>query len=307
MKKLLALLLALSMLFVFASCDKKEDTSSTQSQDTSYTVTDSRGKNITFDAPPEKIISLMPSNTEIIYELGDGDKLIAVSEYCNYPEDTKNKTKLSTGEGTSLETLIAMEPDVIIAGSMQQTAELFEQLEESGIKIVITEANSIEETYKVINMVGKVLNKSKEAQELVDSMKKEFDEIKEQFKDKPSKKIYIEVSPLQYGLWTCGAGTFQHEIITLIGAENIFADVTSWSEVSEEQVIARNPDIIITTTMPMSEDDDPAAEIMSRKNWSNIEAVKNKKVFYYSDYDAIQRPGPRLAKAAKDLANLIYN
>lgn len=304
MKKLLGLLLALSMLFVFASCDKKEDTSS-EASGTSYTVTDSRGKEITFDKAPEKIISLMPSDTEIIYELGDGDKLIAVSEYCNYPEDTKNKTKLSAGENTSLEALIAMGPDVIIAGSMQQTAELFEQLEQSGIKVVITEANSIEEAYKVINMVGKVLNKSREAEELVDNMKKEFNDIKEQVKGKPSKKVYIEASPLQYGLWTCGTGTFQHEIITLIGAENIFADVTSWSEVSEEQVIARNPDVIITTTMPMSEDDDPAAEIKGRANWANIEAVKNNKVFK-ADSDAIQRPGPRLVTAAKELANLIY-
>ncbi len=303
MKKLLSLLLVFSMLFVLASCGQKGGPES--SNGTAYTVTDSRGKEITFEKAPEKIISLMPSDTEIIYELGAGDKLIAVSEYCNYPEDTKNKTKLSTGESTSLEALMAMNPDVIIAGSMQQTNELFKQLEDSGIKVVITEANSIEETYTVINMIGKVLNLEKKAQDLVDSMKEEFAKIKDEVKDKPAKKVYIEVSPLQFGLWTCGTGTFQQEILTLIGAKNIFDDVAGWKEVSEEQVISRNPDVIITTTMPMSETDDPVAEIMSRKNWENIEAIKNNKV-YRADSDAIQRPGPRLVTAAKELVELIY-
>jgi iron complex transport system substrate-binding protein len=304
MKKLIALFLAIGFIFVGTSCNKTANSNS-NSTSNQYKVIDSRGKEITFEKAPQKIISLLPSDTEIIYALGDGDKLIAVDTYSNYPEEAKKKQQLDSGSKTNIEAIIGLKPDVVILGQMAQTVDQFKQLEDAGIKVVVTEAGSIAETYKVIEMMGKTLNKEAKATEIINDMKSDFDKIKAEVKNKAPKKVYIEISPLQHKLWSCGKGTFQDELLTMIGATNIFSDISSWKEVSEEQVLSRNPDIIITTVGPMYGVSDPVSEIKSRANWNKIDAVKNGKVFV-TDSDAILRPGPRLATAAKDLVKIIY-
>jgi len=304
MKKLIALFLAIGFIFVGTSCNKIANSNS-NSTSNQYKVIDNRGKEITFEKAPQKIISLLPSDTEIIYALGDGDKLIAVDTYSNYPEEAKKKQQLDSGSKTNIEAIIGLKPDVVILGQMAQTVDQFKQLEDAGIKVVVTEAGSIAETYKVIEMMGKTLNKEAKATEIINGMKSDFDKIKAEVKNKAPKKVYIEISPLQHKLWSCGKGTFQDELLTMIGATNIFSDISSWKEVSEEQVLSRNPDIIITTVGPMYGVSDPVSEIKSRANWNKIDAVKNGKVFV-TDSDAIQRPGPRLATAAKDLVKIIY-
>ena len=304
MKKLIALFLAIGFIFVGTSCNKIANSNS-NSISNQYKVIDNRGKEITFEKAPQKIISLLPSDTEIIYALGDGDKLIAVDTYSNYPEEAKKKQQLDSGSKTNIEAIIGLKPDVVILGQMAQTVDQFKQLEDAGIKVVVTEAGSIAETYKVIEMMGKTLNKEAKATEIINGMKSDFDKIKAEVKNKAPKKVYIEISPLQHKLWSCGKGTFQDELLTMIGATNIFSDISSWKEVSEEQVLSRNPDIIITTVGPMYGVSDPVSEIKSRANWNKIDAVKNGKVFV-TDSDAIQRPGPRLATAAKDLVKIIY-
>jgi iron complex transport system substrate-binding protein len=313
MKKILASFLVIGFLLMGTSCNRaanpiaasSTNSKTTVSADASYKVTDSLGKEVTFSKAPNKIISLLPSDTEIIYALGEGDKLIAVDTYSNYPEEAKKKQQLDSGDKTNIEAIIGLKPDLVILGEMAQTESQFKQLEDAGIKVVVTEAGDIAQTYKVIEMMGKTLNKSAKAAEIINGMKNDFEQIKAKVKNNPPKKVYIEISPLKYKLWSCGKGTFQDELLTLIGATNIFSDISSWKEVSEEQVLSRNPQIIITTVGPMYGIADPVSEIKGRANWNEIDAVKNGKVFV-TDSDAIQRPGPRLATAAKDLVKIIY-
>jgi iron complex transport system substrate-binding protein len=306
MKKVLALFLAIGFVFMATSCNKTTTTSSnTVSTNKSYKVIDSRGKEITFEKAPEKIISLLPSDTEIIYALGVGDKLIAVDTYSNYPEDAKKKQQLDSGSKMNIEAIIGLKPDLVILGQMAQNVDQFKQLEDAGIKVIVTQAGNIADTYKIIEMIGKTLNRGAKAIEIINGMEKDFATINGQVKNNPPKKVYIEISPLQYKLWSCGKGTFQDELLTLVGATNIFSDISNWKEVSEEQVISRNPEIIITTVGPMYGIADPIDEIKGRANWKKIDAVKNGKIFV-TDSDAIQRPGPRLAIAAKDLVKIIY-
>jgi iron complex transport system substrate-binding protein len=320
MKKVMALCLVIGFLLITASCGKtassstpgtasnaavSADSKAAVPASESYKVTDSRGKEVFFAKAPEKIISLLPSDTEIIYALGAGDQLIAVDTYSNYPKEAAKKQQLSSGDKMSVETIIGLKPDLVILGEMDQTEDQFKQLEDAGIKVIATQAGDIADTYKVIDMIGKTLNEESKATEIINGMKKDFAQIKEQVKNNPPKKVYIEISPLKYKLWSCGKGTFQNELLTLIGATNIFSDITSWKEVSEEQVLSRNPGIIITTVGPMYGVADPVSEIKARANWNKIDAVKNGRV-YVTDSDAIQRPGPRLATAAKDLVKIIY-
>ena len=117
--------------------------------------------------------------------------------------------------------------------------------------------------------------------------------------------MYFEVSPLQWGLWTAGKGTFMDELATLCGLENAFADVEGWGEISEEQVIARDPDYIVTITMYYGEGPTPVEEIKGRAGWENLKAVVNDNILN-ADSNEISRPGPRLQDAVKTLYEFVY-
>ena len=328
MKRLVSALLIFTLLVSFAGCGSANDsknqpdissgaspgheateTSTPQEETVNYdfpvTITDSRGKEITIEEKPERIISLMPSNTEILYAIDEGSNIIAVSDYCNYPEDTANKQKLPTGEQMSAEVIIGLNPDLVILGHMTAADDQTNQLEEAGIKVIVTEANDLKQTYEVINVLGAVTGKNEEASLLIENMKKGFEDIKEKVKDKTPVSVYVEVSPLEYGLWSCGRNTFIQEIIEIIGAKNIFEDIEGWAAVSEEEVLHRNPDVILTTASPLTGMEDPAGEIMSRPNWDKINAVKNGKVIML-DADMATRPGPRLPDCAEELFAAIY-
>mgnify|MGYP000911219244 CR=1 FL=1 len=326
MKKIVSLLLIITLLVSFAGCGsangsrnkpyvspetasgdetKQTPQATPETADFPVTVTDSRGKEITIEKKPERIISLMPSNTEILYAINEDANIIAVSEYCNYPEDTANKQKLPTGQQMSTEAIIGLNPDLIILGHMAAADDQINQLEEAGIKTIVTEANNLDQTYEVINLLGTVTGKRGEASSLVDRMKKGFENIREKVKDKTPVSVYVEVSPLEYGLWSCGKNTFIQEIIEIIGATNIFEDIEGWAPVSEEQVLHRNPDVILTTASPLTGIEDPTGEIMSRPNWDKVNAVKDGRVIML-DADMATRPGPRLLDCAEELVTAIY-
>ena len=190
--------------------------------------------------------------------------------------------------------------------SMAQPSEQVEAIEKAGVPAYVTQATDIVGVYQAITGVGQVLGKDAEAQALVDSMKSTFDALKAKVPatDKP-KTVYFEVSPLEYGLWTGGKGTFMNELAEMLGLKNIFDDVNGWAEVSQEQVIARNPDLIVTVTMYSGQGPKPDEEIASRAGWEGIAAVQNKAILT-ADNNAMTRPGPRLAEAAQSLYDFAY-
>ena len=182
--------------------------------------------------------------------------------------------------------------------TMAQTKEQVQQLEDAGITVVVSEAEDIEGVYFAIDMIGTIMDKADESSALVDTMKTTFADIEEKSTADGSKTVYFEVSPLQYGLWTAGSGTFMDEIATMLGLNNVFADVEGWAEISEEQVIERNPDYIVTISMYYGDGPTPTEEILSRTGWENIMAVKNNAILNLQNNE-LTRPGPRLAEGAK--------
>ena len=153
-------------------------------------------------------------------------------------------------------------------------------------------------------MIGTLTGKQAEAASIVESMQKTFDEIKANAGD-GTKTVYFEVSPLQYGLWTAGSSTFMDEIANMLGLTNCFADVTGWGEISEEQVLERNPDYIVTISMYYGEGPTPEEEILSRTGWENVTAVKDGKILNLQNNE-LSRPGPRLADGAKAMYDFVY-
>ena len=272
--------------------------------ETSITVTDMTGREITLEEPATKIVALTASDCEIIYAIGAGDSLVGRGEYCDYPQEVLDVTVVQSGANTNLEQIIDLKPQVLLMNKMAQTKEQIATLESAGIKVVVSDANDIEGVYYSIAMIGKLLNKDAEAETVINSMKDTFTEISAKAADTQGKSVYFEVSPLEYGLWTAGSGTFMNEIAEMIGLKNCFGDVAGWPEISEEQVLERNPDFIVTIAMYFGEGPEPDEEIMGRAGWENITAVQNGAILNLQNNE-LSRPGPRLAEGAKMLFDLI--
>ena len=135
-------------------------------------------------------------------------------------------------------------------------------------------------------------------------MSSTFSAIREAAGEGSGKTVYFEVSPLQWGLWAAGKGTFMDELAGMCGLENAFADVDGWGAISEEQVIARDPDYIVTITMYFGEGPTPVEEIVGRPGWENLKAVQNGAILN-ADSNEISRPGPRLKDAAQTLFDFV--
>lgn len=286
----LALVMALSLTAAFA-------------ESTAVTVTDMAGREIALDAPATKVVALTASDCEILAALGAEDTLVGRGEYCDYPESILEVPAVQSGADTNLEQIIALEPQVVIMVKMAQTEEQVAALEEAGIRVVVSDAQDIEGVYTAIRLIGALVGRNDEAEAMVADMQSAFADIAAK-SENTGKTVYFEVSPLQWGLWTAGKGTFMDELATLCGLTNAFADVEGWAEISEEQVLERDPDYIVTISMYYGEGPTPVEEIKSRAGWEGLKAVQNDAILN-ADSNEISRPGPRLKDAAETLYQFV--
>lgn len=288
------------------STEKSEQSKETEDAEAGVrTITDVTGR--TFEVPEnlERIVALTPGDCEILYALGGGDLLVGRGEYCNYPEEAADVVSVQSGSETNIEQIIALEPQVVIMSKMDQTEEQVAALENAGIAVCMDTETDINGVYESIRVIGEVIGHQEQAETVVKEMQDTFTELQEKVKEEEGSTVYYEVSPLEYGLWTTGKNTFMNEIGDMLGLTNIFEDVSGWAEVSEEQVLERNPDYIVTVTMYFGDGPKPEEEILGRAGWQNVTAVKEGNV-YNANSDQISRPGPRLADAAEMLYDFVY-
>jgi len=271
-------------------------------------LTDMTGREVWLPEPATRVVALTAADVEILYAIGAGDTLVGRGEYCNYPAEVLDVQSVQSGYETNIEQIIALEPHLLIMSQMAQSEEQVAQLENAGIVTFVTYPQTIDETYMAIDLIGVLVGKEKEAAVLITDMKYVFAELQGKAADASGgeeKTIYFEVSPLEYGLWTAGAGTFMNEVAELIGLDNIFSDIADWAEISEEQVLERNPDFIMTVGMYFGDGPTPIESILSRPGWENITAIKNKAILNLTE-DELSRPGPRLADGARMLYEFVY-
>ena len=289
-------------------------------------TTDMAGNSIRMNAYPLSIVVLDPADCEILYAIGAGDLVTGRSLSCDYPEET-NVIPYVTVDGKSDPDLVLLRQPQLVIMSVEDAAnaDLVNTLNSAGVTMVVTNAIDVNNMYGAINLLGIVTGHESEASALVSSMITAFAEIQTKV-SQHSETVYVEYAPIADGLATAGGSTIVNSLLQLLGYHNEFEDQAGYLSVTQDQVIGRNPDIIISTaesaiaepvdptvTQDPAATPDPAAgdipasvaEILSRAGWEGVDAVKNGLV-YYIEEGLILRAGPRVLDGVKALYQVLY-
>ena len=298
LNKKLWILLSLVMLILVACGQndqhKQEDKQSNQS--------DSNSKEHSY----KRIVSLMPSNTEILYELGLGKDVVGVSTVDDYPKDVKKGKEQFNTMNLNKEALLKVKPDLILAHESQKgtSKKVLDSLEKNGVKVVyVKDAQSLDQTYEPFKQIGKVTGREHEANELIDETKHNVEKvIKSVPRHHRSQSVFMEVSS-KPEIYTAGKHTFFDDMLSQLDAKNSFSNIEGWKPVDKEGIIKKNPDILISTE-GLSKSDYYKV-IKKRDGFRQIKAVKNGRIETVNG-DEISRPGPRIDEGLKQLRDAIY-
>jgi iron complex transport system substrate-binding protein len=271
------------------------------------TIIDDTGSVITIPEEPQRIISTAPSNTEILFSLGLENKIVGVTNYCNYPEDANNVEKIGEMTPLNLEKIASLKPDLILGYGLYQLGEIA-PLKEAGYNIIIIEPMTINETLKSIRMVATICGIPEKGNFLVESLIRRINKIKTKTSNIDIfKRPKIFIGGIYETIWTPGEGTLFNELIILAGGRNIAAGLPGWAKISPEFVAKEEPEIIIIPIGAMGQADESniRENISKRAGWSNIPAIKSGKIFVLNE-DLFYRAGPRLIDGLEKLYEIFY-
>ncbi len=266
-------------------------------------LVDDLGRSVTLDKIPERIISLAPSNTEILFALGLEEKIAGVTKYCDYPPEAKEKEKIGGFSTPDIEKIVALAPDLILATSMHQK-EVIPKLEKKGLTVVALAPEDLTGILYDIIMVGKLTEEKKEAFELVAQMENGIEGVTKKTKDlTEEERPKVFWVTWQEPIWTTGSGTFIHQLIVKAGGKNVFADLKGYKTVDLEAVIERDPEVIIGAAKHGASK--PVNWVKTEPRLKVTKARKNDRICAVTG-NLVERAGPRIVKGLEKIAKCIH-
>ncbi|MCL4079445.1 ABC transporter substrate-binding protein [Coriobacteriia bacterium Es71-Z0120] len=297
-RALVAAAVAALLLVAPAGCGTKQADSGGAQKQAAFPVTleDDAGRTVTITKKPERIVSLAPANTEIVYALGALDRVVGVTTFDDYPPEVSSIAKVGDFMNPNMEAIAAAKPDLVLAtGGVQ--ADTIAKLEESGAVVLAVDPQSLDGVYAAITMVGTAIGEPAKAKEVVQGMKDDLATIQSAIEEAPV-RCFIEIA--QEPLYTAGSGTFINDLIEQAGGENVVTQ-EGYVAYSLEQLLKDDPEVYLATKGSMS---DPA-DIEKRPGYSALSAVKAKKVFVLDD-NLVSRPGPRCIEGIRQIAEALH-
>lgn len=268
-------------------------------------LTDQLGRVVKLDKEPQRIVSLAPQNTEILFALGLGDKVVGVTTYCNFPPEAQEKPKIGGFSTVDVEKVVSQSPDLVLAAPIHEK-EILPQLESHGLKVLALTPKTLSEVTQAIELVGKATGTEPEARRVVENMEARMATVARLVAG-----LSAEGRPrVFYLLWhdplmTAGGDTMQGQLIDLAGGKNIFDDLSKYPTVGLEVLLERQPQVIIVGTGHGSAQDSPLEWAKTEPRLKNTEALIQEKVFAI-DADLTSRPGPRAVDALEEMLRLIH-
>jgi iron complex transport system substrate-binding protein len=260
-------------------------------------------------ASPQRIVTLSPNLTEIAFALGLGEKVVAVSSDCDWPDESRQKPKIGTFWQPNTEAIIAAKPDLVVCETFLQQKETAETLKRAGLQVVSLRVESIEELYNAILQIGSAAGCPERAESLTAKIKSELEQIRA--KSSSAKKVRVlwvlQTEPMR----VVGVKTFVNEIIDIAGGQNVIAPTgEQYPAIGTETILTSSAEVIIQSAM--GTEDIKKQQEAAEKFWNsgspgfaNLPAVKNKKI-YVINSDTVLRLGPRLPQGAMSVAKLLH-
>ena len=268
------------------------------------TYTDDMGREINIDKIPQRIVSHIPNITEILFALGLEEKVVGISDYCNYPEEVELKPSVGNYFNPSIENIVALDPDLVLTDGHSEN--ILPQLDSLEITYMVINPNDINGILRDIELIGKVTGTEKEAKQLISDMQKDMARILDRTEDAPKiSVVYIFDATDLNNPWTAGLGSFADSLINMAGGQNIAAQAQSaWIQFSIEEIVRSDPRIILVDTSHGTAVISKA-ELTEHPIWRGMTAVKQERI-YPVDGDLVNRPGPRIVQGLEKIAEIIH-
>jgi iron complex transport system substrate-binding protein len=303
-QKITPVLLFLVFTLLLGACGAQ--TAAPEMVEPGIVLTDDLGREVTLDAPAASIVSIAPSNTEILYAIGAGDLLVGRDEFSYYPEEALDITSIGGGfEDYNLETITSLNPDLVLAAEIN-APEVIDALEKLDIPVYyLGNPDDFAGLYANIKTVGILSGHENEAKTLAESLQTRVESLLKLIaEDENIPTVFFELDASEPAKpWTTGGGTFVNYLISMAGAKNIAADVKDeWVQYSQEELIVQNPDIIILADAKWGTTADMVKE---RPGWDVLSAVQNNAIYPIDD-DLTSRPGPRLVDGLEAMVKICH-
>ena len=267
------------------------------------TFTDGLGREVKLDSPAQRVVSLAPSNTEILFALGAGSQLVGRDEISDYPEEAKAITSVGGSMGDfSEEAIVALKPDLVLASELN-SPDLVASLEKLGLTVYsLGNPKTFEELYKNLEIAAQLTGHEKEAAELNKSLRARVAAVDKKIMPLSYRPIvFFELDATDpLAPWTAGPGTFIDQLITRAGGINVGSELEGdWAQISSENLVVADPQIILLADALYG---GTVESVKARPGWDVISAVKNDAIHPFNP-DLASRPGPRLVDALEEMAN----
>jgi iron complex transport system substrate-binding protein len=248
---------------------------------------------------PQRIVSMSPGNTEIVFALGAGDRVVGVTSYSDYPEEAKSKPTIGGYHAPDVEKIVALSPDIVFAMTDIQ-AKYIQILKQAGIRVIAVEPKSLPEILTAIDIISEAIGEQERGNKLHQELADQLAEVRRLVGSAPLKRTFLEVWDTP--LLTVGRQSFIHDLISQAGGINVSADKNvDYTPCDTEQLYAYNPEVYVV----LSHSRDDIRSLITNPNLGDIQAVKNNQVFSITD-DLLQRPGPRSFTGLVKLAEILH-
>lgn len=298
-RTILALLTITTLLVLTCSCARRRDQNASSINETRE-VTDEAGRRVRLPIKIDRIVSLAPNLTEIVYAIGAGDRLVGDTEYCDYPEPAKHVAKIGDTIHPSVERIIALKPQVVLVSTASQLEAFTKQLDEQEIAVYVTNPRSLDEVFRSIATLGDLFGTPTQAVPLVAELRRRTDAVESKIQGTKSIAVFYQVSGEP--LYTIGRESYLTDLVRRAGGTSVTAEVSgAFPRYSDETALAARPDAIIL----------PSGGSMGTANSTVAASLKkspaalNDRVYKIND-DHLSRPGPRLVDGLEEMARALH-
>lgn len=287
-------LVVLSLVMLSLGCDAADEQASARQEKTAPSV----AKSEQVPEKPQRIVSLAPNVTEILFAIGAGERIVGVTRFCDFPSRAKEIPKVGGIVDVDLEAILAKRPDLVVGTSSGADPEIADKLDEAGVSYGFVRMDNLAETYRGIRKIGELVGSPKEGEELAKTMEADIAQVSQASSEGEAPRVLMVFG--RNPLIAAGPGTFGHELVEIAGGKNVMADAkTSYPKLDIEKVISLDPARIIDATM--------AGEGLDTEFWtqySSIDAVEEGHVYLIDD-PVVLRPAPRLVEGLQTIREAV--